>query len=295
MKDAANDFSKKCPSAFELSEWMDSEGDSGNIAAHLGNCPKCRQTVASYEQVDAAVQVLATPPPGLAERIKERCRQEKDVPIVFPLWRKRWQYAAAAAFVALLTLSGVLWKNGNNGMQEQSIVRSETTEGTQADAVKSEVATIAEPLNSADESAPVAEKSLAGGKNIPTNRLVVPVGLRVGGGTSLQSYYDWNDTRPSLVVPSRVQHVWLTDDVAKARDTFFQNLPVNSRYVDGVRRTDGGNYRVTLSDKNLQELVDKLSSSGLVLLSPTVPQPGYGNQLVTTGKVVTYNANFVKQ
>jgi len=82
--------------------------------AHLADCQRCREELASLAQTTEALAIAASgpaPPPGLRDRILEGARAEAQVVVPFEPRRRRTVpvLAAAAAMAAVVALSASLW------------------------------------------------------------------------------------------------------------------------------------------------------------------------------------------
>ncbi len=82
--------------------------------AHLADCQRCREELASLAQATEALAIAASgpaPPPGLRDRILEGSRTEAQVVVPFEPRRRRTVpvLAAAAAMAAVVALSVGLW------------------------------------------------------------------------------------------------------------------------------------------------------------------------------------------
>lgn len=92
-----------------------------------------------------------------------------------------------------------------------------------------------------------------------------------------------------------VKHIWRCDDSTQG----LKLLRTLTNNIDNTRvNTDlEGNVALTLNltDLELVQLVDKLSTNGLELLSPQPPQPGSAPTIITTGKTLTYNISLISR
>ena len=82
--------------------------------AHLADCQRCREELASLAQTTEALAIAASgpaPPPGLRDRILEGAHAEAQVVVPFEPRRRRTVpvLAAAAAMAAVVALSAGLW------------------------------------------------------------------------------------------------------------------------------------------------------------------------------------------
>jgi len=88
--------------------------------AHLADCQRCREELASLAQTTEALAIAASgpaPPPGLRDRILEGARAEAQVVVPFePRWRRTVPVlAAAAAMAAVVALAVGLWAERLSG------------------------------------------------------------------------------------------------------------------------------------------------------------------------------------
>jgi len=88
--------------------------------AHLADCQRCREELASLAQTTEALAIAASgpaPPPGLRDRILEGARAEAQVVVPFEPRRRRTVpvLAAAAAMAAVVALAVGLWAERLSG------------------------------------------------------------------------------------------------------------------------------------------------------------------------------------
>ena len=88
--------------------------------AHLADCERCREELASLAQTTEALAIAASgpaPPPGLRDRILEGARAEAQVVVPFePRWRRTVPVlAAAAAMATVVALAVGLWAERLSG------------------------------------------------------------------------------------------------------------------------------------------------------------------------------------
>jgi hypothetical protein len=101
------------------------------------------------------------------------------------------------------------------------------------------------------------------------------------------------DTRQALLVPPRVRHVWVVNDVNAAKRTVLDSLPKDASVTVATSEDGTVAIQAVLPDRALQGLVDTLAEAGMSLLSPTAPQPNRAKNLIVTGRMVRYDMDLV--
>ncbi|MCR4572857.1 MAG: hypothetical protein K5787_03740 [Lentisphaeria bacterium] len=305
-----------CPSRELLSEFVDmeklglaSEGHWRDVAAHVAVCTECGKIVAGYRQVDEMVGHLCEPPKGLAGRIIVAChtpgRREAIRP--FPWWRKAevWsRVAMAVAASAAVLLAGGVWLSrlssedtlsspSNSALVatlsntkapvEEMIPREESNK------VVPEANSMMITLNEAEpvvhEEPPIVQRSselmLNGGVSTQDLRAV---GSRGGG------YGRSGRMMRTMQLQDNIRHVWNIDnyDLALAE---LHRLDATGKYQIEFDEQDPNSVRALflgISDKELQQLVDRFSGMKWALVSPFLPQPNESKYVEFTGKKVNY-------
>jgi hypothetical protein len=98
-------------------------------------------------------------------------------------------------------------------------------------------------------------------------------------------------------VAGSVRHVWLVKDATAPLKWLRPLLPGHEDTLDHWINTNSDTYRLqlTLTDRELQGLVNQLASQGFALLSPDAPQPGLFRQGTFTERPVVYEVHFVEK
>lgn len=295
---SAND----CPTQEQLAEFF--EGGGGSCSdAHVVSCPRCQSTLTAYRLLDQAVQRAADPPTALAERIKQRCaglsweqaRPATDAwtsrVLALPRWFRpapRYAVAWAAILVLLFTVAWPLLKSGapTGGGAVANV--PPFTGG--ASGAQGRVGEAADGPGAAAASWTLYPRD---GGNV-----IDPAGSlsRVGtdGATLSPASATPPEFRARTVVPSRVRHVWMVDDLGQAESMLRASLPATASCAVVEVGPSTASYNVFLSDHRLQGLVDRLASMGFPLVSASVPQPGKGDRLLMTSRTVRYDVEFVR-
>jgi hypothetical protein len=280
---------KDCPSFAELSAWVDGEG-LPELDVHLAVCARCQELAAVCHELDQAVRHLATPPAGLAGRIKLRCRQlpqadREPVLWLFPALR------LAAGLAALATLAGVLaFSLGRQAAGPQVVSAAPVSPTASRPVPVSEPAI--EPELPSGEAYVATEDGAPAGATVRTGEMALAATRHpAAGGVRFGGVHPSNRGEG---VPGRVVHVWVVRDLAASRRDFLDGLPAGVRCMESV----GGegemlSLRAVLPDSQAQSLVDRLASRGYSLVSPVGPQPGQAQEHVFTNRPMLYEARFV--
>ncbi len=273
----------ECPPKEELSAWHDGEGDDA-VGSHVSACSACRVTTEFYGQVDRIVRVSLQPSSGLTERIAAACEALPPEPL-----RLQWPLVflrAAAIIVIVTTLSAVFMVL--QPVRNQSILAGGPNSG----------AKVLTPAVVEDVDLPPVRRALPS-----VFATVRPDGLspflRVAAGdpqrlrdrTVLSRLSAGGNTQ--TVLPNSVKHVWVVDDLQKGRQQLLSALPDGVSYLCASKENRAMRFRISLSDANLQALVDRLEQRGFALVSPEPPQPGQVDRLSITGKEIVYVADLV--
>ena len=295
-----------CPSRELLSELVDLEnagveldGHWRAVSVHVSRCAECGKVVAGYREVDRLVVRLSEPPPILTERIIAAChtpgRRESIRP--FPWWRRTeiWPRVAtaAAASAAILLAGGILMSRLSEGGDTPSGViataPSQQPVETAAETVEPEATSMVIALN---ESEPVIHDeplAVRHGEELKLNGGVSTQDLRAvsrnGGG-----YAKGNRSVRTYQLQDNIRHVWNIDnfDLSLAE---LHRLDASGKYQMELDESDPNSVRALflgISDKDLQELVDRFSGMKWALVSPFLPQPNESKQVEFTGKKVNY-------
>lgn len=302
-----------CPESVELSSWHDGEADL-DLSAHVGRCSRCRETVDAYTRIDGVLQAPPPPRDDLKTRILALCECESSSAPVFrfvPLLR------VAAALVVMLAIGYAVL------VDIQTDSRTDLALGIEAPDVAEEAApttddarsegvtevTLSSPRGGPEDTYTVMIKrgnelrALYGPRqamngqplffdpDIPRSRLV-----SVAGSMTTDEIAGASLGGPSIL-PRRVRHVWVVDDLDQGRREFLDILPDGALFSVCAGDEEGGTtslcISVELGEEQLQELVNELSAGGWALVSSALPQPKENNRLLLTGETVSYMCELV--
>lgn len=295
-----------CPSRELLSELVDLEnagveldGHWRAVSVHVTRCAECGRIVAGYREVNRLVVRLSEPPPILSERIIAAChtpgRRESIRP--FPWWRRAeiWPRVAtaAAASAAILLAGGILMTrladggdtpSGNVASASPTPVQIMTENDIAPEATSMIIALNESEPSIHDEPLAVRhgeELKLNGGVSTQDLRAVSRNGGRYNGNSRAVRTYQLQDN---------IRHVWNIDnfDLSLAE---LHRLDASGKYQMELDESDPNSVRALflgISDKELQELVDRFSGMKWALVSPFLPQPNESKQVEFTGKKVNY-------
>ncbi|MBT3376373.1 MAG: hypothetical protein HN742_11645 [Lentisphaerae bacterium] len=278
-----------CPSVEDLSAFHDDALNDGSVGEHVADCTSCRSTIDTYTVIDDAVQSLGDTPANLAERIQEQCKSLKPEPLMFrvmgsPIWR----HAAAAAAVALIAVA-IHYAVDSSSPASSSHAAAISPEDSLTHAPETVVVV---PPAELPQLPPQPGPEYTGRDGaIPSTDLT-----RVNAGGTAKAVpgtVSLANAVRKAIVPPRVKHVWVVKNVEEAIEMLQRALP------EGISCTTTGDIgnkaslQLLLTDEQLQALVDRLAEAGWPLLSPGVPQPRKGAELLLSRSVVRYDIDLV--
>lgn len=253
-----------CPSSELLSAWHDGEEDTTAIAEHLHKCPECRNMIETYRRVDAVLTAELQAPPGLTERVLAACEKFQEPPRID--WSSYF-FRAAALLAVILAMAGLFL-----------ILQSGA-----ANSSKPTVAAPIAPPSRTTTSAALAGPAIINAYNSSLDSALDNLVARTLMGT---------DSTPTIL-PKSVRHVWVVHDVYECRRLLPELLPPNVTFLC-ARAQDGAiRIRISLTDRQLQELVNRLETRGWALVTPDLPQPGRHDRLALTDRELVYVADLV--
>lgn len=274
-----------CSSIEDLSAFHDRALQDVQVEEHLVNCDACRASLEAFTVIDEAVQALGVPPSDLAGQISGNCASLAPEPLLFrasafPFWR---HVAAAAAIIVVAVAI--------HYAVSSSVPASSQVATTPPTAVPA-------PLPSAGAVKPLSEppQLVASKPERPKeNRIISAVELtrtNASGGTGPGAVPFAGALRKTLV-PPRVKHVWVVGDVTEATALLHGSLPEGVSCTTTADEASKRSLQVLLTDEQLQSLVDRLAEAGWPLLSPGVPQPRKGSELILSQNVIRYDVDLV--
>ena len=298
----------ECPSRELLSEFVDLEnagveldGHWHAVSVHVSRCAECGKIVAGYREVNRLVVRLSEPPSVLTERIISAChtpgRRESIRP--FPWWRRTeiWPRVAtaAAASAAILLAGGILMTRLAEGSGDEGMIAAAPSVGVQPqvtvaeDNIAPEATSMIIALNESEPSIHDEPLAVRHGEELKLNGGVSTQDLRAvsrnGGG-----YAKGGRAVRTYQLQDNIRHVWNIDnfDLSLAE---LHRLDASGKYQMELDESDPNSIRALflgISDRELQELVDRFSGMKWALVSPFLPQPNESKQVEFTGKKVNY-------
>jgi hypothetical protein len=252
-----------CPNSDDLSAVIDGVLPE-ELAVHVDSCPACRRQVQALRLIDAAIRRRLLPPEGLAERVRARVKESRAQAGPSP---SAWWISPALRLAAALVVTAAALA-----------VLIHVLERTAVPAV-------AVGPGGTPEAAPVGAVPASGGAGSPVRLVGGPSGRGVGGDGAAGA------VSPSSL-PGRVHHVWAVANVDDERDYLASILPEGSYEVSG--QEDGTTlYTITLADRDLQTLVDRLYEHKWALVSHELPQPKRPGSVALRGRSVRYSLELV--
>ena len=264
---------KKCPEFEELSSWYDKQSEQ-DYTEHVNSCDDCQSVIEDLKKIDSGLSnVLSSPIPseGLKEKILSTSKEESGKePIRF--------MSHLLKLVAILTTAFVLNYLVN---KQDDITNSDNLAEQKVSTDSKSVPVMSSISNSPDkiESAPISESLKS---EMPTKGFQL-VGINAQAETQVEHLKD------------QVKHVWVSEDVNWAVELLSKNL--HTLHFSDKHFDNAGSFhvKIQLSQKELIEKVNLLSSKGLSLVSPDLPQPDSTLASKTPDKLVTYEISIIKK
>ncbi|MBQ7177860.1 MAG: hypothetical protein IJS08_10650 [Victivallales bacterium] len=228
---------------------------------------------ADMMHVERALSELFVPPKGLEERIMGAVNSrapawgKKRVSI----WRNPWlRYVASAA--AIVVVVGLVMLGTESATSSSGSVAS-------ARPVQKDLR-LDSRIPQQDE-APIEASRYVPLRLAGVNASLVPAS---GGG------------RLHVGIAPVLRHVWTVPDLDEAGDLLMKIGQVNEKNIVVKEKNDEQViYSATLSDVEVQSLVNLLHKENWSLVSPGYPQPKEEYNAVFTGKKVDYEIQIVRQ
>jgi hypothetical protein len=257
---------EKCPAPEIVSAYCDGELSRDSAEAkHIESCPVCGNLLKSYKAIGNGLKsgVSAKVPVDIVSSIKAGVHKKlqaektsKKAPIPFPVVAFR----AAAAFI----ICGIL-----------TVYTLET-------------------VKTIDEGNP----ALAGNSEHDTNFFTADA--HSGGEIPLESFspvsFREAGKAQNVVIPDKVHQVWTVKNPDAALNKFLgfaQKLGVSIEKSAETKKKNAASVDISLSKKQLVELVRKCHSNGFKLVSPDAPQPEQNHFAGKPDSKVNYKADFI--
>ncbi len=299
----------RCPDPIELSSWHDGENAS-NLESHVSSCQKCEKKIEAYVKIDNALK-CSVPDSKLADKIMNACicEDQSKPALKFVSFLK----IAAAAMVILaigysITADMLSRDNTeiadttvndtaadydelNENEPEPTLSPNQLTTQSQSDDGFMFVAKRGSRLQNLYGPRQLAATSTPETATIElSNARLVSV---LGSSDNQRMMHVGSPT----LLPRKVKHIWVVKNLETAKKEFLALLP-DGAVCSICKSTDATNkasicITVELGEKELQKLVDALSTSGWALVSAASPQPGESNRLLLTGEKISYSFDLV--
>jgi hypothetical protein len=311
---------KDCPSLEDLNSWYDKEATRAEIGEHVENCDACQAKIESFEKIDEVLSRHLAAEESRLRRIERTCRDEvrrANMPKLLPTATiVRIAAMIAAAFLLVQGIGALKERGGEGGIAAE--LNGDTGEEL-SEIEKDMLAEIARSKAAGDpgvrEITEGVAENVAPVPRIKSNDVAKapqsPAELLAEGSVAAGSISLVSTNTPLPVAPppaainrqeersvgDRVHHVWLVDDATNPLQTLKPLMPSQGERLDFWISQNKASYRLhlTMSDRDLQGLVNKFGNSGYTLISPAAPQPGLVKNLEFSGKTVTYQVDFVKK
>lgn len=229
---------------------------------------------ADMMRIERALSELFVPPKGLEERImgavssRAPAWEKKRV----SLWRNPWLRYAASAAAAIVVVVGLVMLGTDSATSSNGSVVAE--QPAQKD------------LRLDSRIPQQGETSIEVSRHVPlrlagVNASLVPAS---SGG------------RLHVGIAPVLRHVWTVPDLDEACDLLRKIGQANEKNIVVKEKNDEQViYSATLSDAEVQSLVNLLHKENWSLVSPGYPQPKEEYNAVFTGKKVDYEIQIVRQ
>lgn len=285
MTEQNSNSMNKCPTQEELNLWYDGEGAPGEeFEKHINQCEHCKQCLASYHRIDNGVRkVLSNSDELLADRIIRKCEKTRTGDFFFHILR------AAAILLIVLGVVGLFFTPKNQQSTETAGDSPVFLSPADIDFAKPEFFVLIKKNNQFEP--------LYG----PWNREQgIPSNLRLRQTETADQLVNFGggqkENSPlASVLPRNIRHVWVVNDLEESREKLLEILPEGSRCSLQSNGEDNSiDFRISLVDKNLQEIVNRMAQDfGWALVSSDPPQPREADSgLISQGRVIQYHCTF---
>lgn len=257
----------------ELSAWLDNEDSTLN--EEQSKLPENQQVAEDFRKIDAAIaKVSATPqaPSHLVDKIAARCKEEsKTEPIQF----SRHFYRIAAIVAACLVIA-VIYKNEKQTDENISQITDRDTKPK----------TVPVMSTAKEDKTEKFDKVLRGNPSPATP----------SGDINLIGTNDKNETNIATVELEReIKHVWISDNPEKTVKLLRQLTDKINDMETMIDPKGNTTLTMTLIDKELIEIVNRLSKEGNDLVSKQLPQPKEMAKIEANGKMVKYTISVIRK
>jgi hypothetical protein len=257
---------KKCPDIEDLSAWIDSES-SVDYSEHCASCEVCREIAEDFQKMDTVMDGLFNAPQADGSLPGKIMEDVNKAPALVKFDWTRNIIKIAAILVAALIISS-LYKGDK---QEVAGTDDNLT-----------------PVNTLEKKESLTVKNNA---NVDINSDTPPAVIPsenfklVGNDTAAEAGTE--------TLKGDVKHVWVSAEPQETIDLIkrlaFDGVILNSSTVDNKI-----NMEISLTDKQLVKVVNRLSEEGSNLISRDLPQPN-SSAVTTLGNIIRYNVTILKK
>jgi hypothetical protein len=308
-----------CPSLEDLNSWYDKEDTRAELGGHVTNCEPCQSKIESFEKIDEVLSRHLAADESRLRRIEHGCRDEVrrgNMPKLLPTATIIKIAAMVALAFMLVQGIGILKQQGGgdiaaglseDGGEELSDIEKDMLAEIARSKAAGDPGVRDIPETVVDTPAAVPRIKSNDAPKVPQS----PAEKLADGSVAAGSISLVSTNTPLPVAPppasinrqeersvaDRVHHVWLVDDAKNPLQTLKPLMPSQGERLDFWISQNKASYRLhlTMSDRDLQGLVNTFGNSGYTLISPAAPQPGLVKNLEFSGKTVTYQVDFVKK
>ena len=267
------------------------------LVEHVADCAHCGDILASFARIDQALQAEADCDPEVAARIKRNCNARLKAPLLV-LSMASWMRVAACLLAGGVLFYAKIKFNASSGPSapEWRAVDKPSPEVEPVGMAAAPAPAVVEPVVAA---APLPAPKVATDDAVDWRgtRLVDSGKVGVGAGPpATRPSHERIASRPEKTVADQVRHVWVVADTALPLAELKKVMPHEAGKFDRLMGEHRDRYLLQLmvSDRNLQELVDRFDKLEFKLLSPAAQQPG-AKGLRYSGKSIQYEVDFVRQ
>jgi hypothetical protein len=257
---------KACPSIEELSAWADNESDN-NHKEHCAKCERCSEIVEDFRKMDSTMSKLFNSyeaDSSLPDRIMEEIK--KPTPVQFN-WQRN--ILKIAAILAAALLISIFYKTDEKP----------STAEINPDTVNDKEVVIVSSGNN--------EKEAISGDGIPPS--LIPA-----NEFTVISLDPEKASTSTDVIKDDVKHVWVSKNPQETLE-LLKRLAFNGVILSSTTSSTGKlELSISLTDKQLIKVVNRMSDEGNNLISRDFPQPNSAT-INAVGKIIQYKAIIIKK
>ena len=324
-----------CPSCEDLSAWFDEELENDSVGRHVMDCPACQKSVEDFQTLNDSIGDLIMVDIERIHRIGSNCVSKIDTEkpkaptFLNPFWMK---VAAGILIFGIVFLTkesddAVNFSSSELASSDESRIapsKSSTNQiyhnpikptytatssdpyssgqpvmlNTENDIVSYQVSTT--PGDITVNHSPRRRERLMGGADYRRSDGIRLVGFGFDDSYQTLEKYPRDLSNPDEApIDGNVHHIWTMEDPVipliflKTKTIHQGQQGVFDRLIRQGQDRYHLEFRIT--DKDLQELVNRLDSMDCELLSPDPPQPLPTDNFDASGRIFHYEVDFIKR